>query len=298
MFDICGEAAWPSASRCGGSKSSRPNPISKSKPNTAALARFPSALWLAQYPASPFPVRRHLGPVYRHLSRRLRRAPCEVDSVGLERWVVSARLRLQRRSGGHRSGERQATFSDRQSRNVACPLCPNRRSQAPRGQMALHPLNRLPALPDCQGMFPYAHHAPSQRSKDSCNPTIATLVRLNLHPPIAHSYCRHPKMQRATVPETPINEYSESLTWKGNVRSARDLGVSSPSGDACVLQAGYQSLFCRTVAHRPDARHQNRPFGPSQGFPLSGTVTGRPALCRHIKRRVWTSSCSFSSQRM
>jgi hypothetical protein len=90
-------------------------------------------------------------------------------------------------------------------------------------------------------VLPYANHFPPVPAESSRDQHIAYLIGVQLLPPKRSVGCRQSTMNRATVPETPIDEDSDPDTTKDKIGLAKQTIVPPPPVNVVLAEESDQS---------------------------------------------------------
>jgi hypothetical protein len=145
-------------------------------------------------------------------------------------------------------------------------------------------------LCECRGadlMFPKPNDEPPFAPQASVITPVAHLVRLNLLRPPCAVRCRNTEMSRATVPEAPIDEDTDSCPWEHEIGGASQCGqrpqIFPESQAAPMKKASNCLLRCRfpprvSLHHPPyESRRSSRgaaTYGTHRPGTWSSTSSG------------------------
>jgi len=107
----------------------------------------------------------------------------------------------------------------------------------------------------CQGMSPNPDNAPARFAKLPVHAAITSNISLNLSLPIFLVRLRHAAVGPATMPKTPVNENSNTLPSKNEIRLPRKICTATPAADGVRTQNRNQLQLSCFVAVRTYCSH-------------------------------------------
>lgn len=110
-------------------------------------------------------------------------------------------------------------------------------------------------------MAPDAQHTPAGAAEGAVDETVAGLVAGNLLPPEFRVGLGLRGVDRATVPETTVDEDGEFEFGENEIGFAEDRGFATPAGDAVQPENRHQLQLRVLVPGATDAGHDVRAFG-------------------------------------
>jgi hypothetical protein len=113
-------------------------------------------------------------------------------------------------------------------------------------------------------MFPNPNNSPFPPAQFTGHLSITLAVAGDFGIPKLPVRFRAAITARTTMPETTINEDSQTSFPKKEIRLAEDLLIPAPSTNAVPPEQLYQNEFCGLVATAPDTGHDFGSFGLSE----------------------------------
>jgi hypothetical protein len=121
-----------------------------------------------------------------------------------------------------------------------------------------------------QVMLPDANHFPTGLSQRPIHQPVACSVSSELPHPKRAVRRRPSRVLWTAMPKATIDEQSQTLLPKNEVRFAEDVLVPPPPSELVASQDAQQGEFCPFVSAAVYARHYGRPFSRGEDIGHSG----------------------------